>query len=92
MSANVRPLVARPRIVPGLIGAPETMTLDPETLVVLVPEGAGHVREVRNGGEKVLLVFEAGKNLEADVVPLREAKGHGRVLFRNELGWHNAVV
>ncbi len=90
MSNNKRPRVEPPRITVGLIGAPDSLALPPDTMVVLVPDGAGHVREVRNGGEKALLVFEGGFNLEAEVVPLCEAKG--RVLYRNEMGWHNLQI
>ncbi len=90
MSGRNRPRVEPPRITVGLIGAPDRLALAPDTMVVLVPEGAGHVREVRNGGEKALLVFEAGIHLEAEVVPLCEAKG--RCLYRNEIGWHNLEI
>ena len=84
------------RITPGLIGAPERVALEPDELVILVPAGVGHIRDVdprqvRNGGERVTLIFE-GRTWRAEVVEAREAKPGARVLFRSRVGWHEGQV
>lgn len=74
----------------GLIHPIEPLALKGDEMVVLIPEGAGHVREVRNGGEVAVLVFDGGKTLNAEVVPAHKARG--RFLFRGRCGWQQGAT
>ena len=78
------------RITPGLIAAPATVALDPDELVVAVPPGVGHVRDVVSEGIGVLLCFEAGRRVPARLV--RASSAQGRILFRGRVGWHEGQV
>jgi len=82
--------VSAVRITPGIIGPVERVEIPPDAFVLPVPQGCGHVRAVRNGGEVAVLVFEGGKTQITTAVPAAEAKG--RVLWRGPVGWVDCMV